>query len=183
MIKLAVAFVTCAALAMPALAAEPTPPAEDGKAQRAVPRDLSMARVSPTDTRVRTRLDALGLKYAVSPNGRFQMVFKTGEERTQIVVVESRTSKLVGVEIREVSAPAVVVKGALGEALARQLLEHNDAVKIGAWRIRVEAEETQIIFSAQIAAETDNDTLAVTIQAVAETADKLERDVTGKDEW
>ena len=38
-----------------------------------------------SDSRVRNQLDALGLKYSLTDNGNYKVVFDMGEGRTQLV--------------------------------------------------------------------------------------------------
>jgi len=139
------------------------------------------AKKKASDPRVEKLLKSMGVTYIIDNDGDFKMTNDVGGGRTQNVFVLSATVNLSGLEIRQVASPAYQFKRPMSAELANRLLEHNATVKLGAWQTQKAGEEYVAIFAAQIAAETDSATLLTTIQAVTETADALEKELTEKD--
>ena len=86
-------------------------------------------------------------------------------------------------EIRQIWSIAHRSKGPLPAELANRLLDRNGAVILGAWLIEPAGDELGVIFAVQVAAETDALSLRSVIHAVATTADAMERELTGKDDF
>lgn len=139
------------------------------------------AKRKASDPRVEKLLKDMGATYIVDEDGDFKMTNDVGGGRTQNVYALSTTVNLDGLEIRVVASPSFTFKHPMSAELANRLLEHNATVKLGAWQTQKMGDEHVAIFSAQIAAETDSGTLLTAIQAVTETADALEKEVTSKD--
>jgi hypothetical protein len=145
-------------------------------------------RPAHADPRVAAQLKALKYAYEITADQDYKLVFEVGDEhRTQAVVVNSNTEFYDRFEIREVWSPALTVQEPIDPALASRLLRANNTVKIGAWRIWPAAkkegpEELYVVFAAQIDARAPKETLAATLDMVAQTADLLEKELTGKDD-
>ena len=134
------------------------------------------------DSRVQELLERTGWNYAVDNDGDFKLGFRFNTDgRSQIVFVNSSTANLAGLEVREVWAPAIPVKGDLNEQLANDLLRENNRTKVGAWRLIKTRQGYMVVFAAQIAADADKETFMTIVRAVAVTADEKEKKVTEED--
>lgn len=134
------------------------------------------------DNRVETLLDDTDLKYQVDSDGDFRLVNKLKNDRTQLVLILSRTSKFGTLEIRQIWSVGYRSKSPFSAELANRLLKENTQVKIGAWQVRKMDDDYVAVFCAQIAADTDKVSLMLALQAVSSTADELEEELTGKDD-
>lgn len=136
------------------------------------------------DKRVAAALDAAELKYEVTPEGDFKLLYQLDDDRTQILYVNSNTEKLGTIEIREVWSIAMNSEEELDAETAGDLLTESGKVKIGGWRVSVGDDENQIVyFSAQVDADADTQSLAQVILAVVQTADAKEQELTEDDEY
>jgi hypothetical protein len=156
-------------------------PAQAGKpAQNAHPK---------ADKRVRNALDNLSLAYELTPTNDFKLSpLPTEGDRTQLVYVNSLTQRYGSLEIREIIAPAFVTDGPMNEDLAVRLLRENGEVKLGAWRTAPitsgdKAGKYLVLYAIQLAADSDTEALRLAIKNVALTADRLEKELTGKDDY
>jgi len=134
-----------------------------------------------SDDRVERILRAAELKYEIDKDGDFKLINSLDAGRSQLVFINSNTSKLGTLEIRKVWSVGFVADD-LTPAQLRKLLEANENVKLGAWLITKMSDKSLAIFSAQIAADTDKTSLLLALQAVTETADNMEKEITGKDD-
>ncbi|RYG36684.1 hypothetical protein EON81_08995 [bacterium] len=147
----------------------------------AVPMAFSVAQTA-TDARVKVALDRLKLKYTLTELKSYQVELKTKKDRTQLVYINSNTEKFNGVEIREVTSNACVVKGKLDGDFALQLLTDNNKRTWGAWRAVEQEGKTFVVFAVQIAADANEQTLSDAIEVAKISADDLEEKVTKADE-
>jgi hypothetical protein len=136
-----------------------------------------------SDARVKASLDKLGYKYEVDKDGDFKMTMRTGDARTQLLFVKSKTEKLSGLEIREIFSPGYLVDGEISGEIAKQLLMDNSAKKIGAWQIQGSAGKKLAIFVVQIPAGMSGDDFRAAIDATALAADMMESKLTNKDDF
>lgn len=134
------------------------------------------------DTRVKEALDRMKLNYAIDERGAFRLLFTVGERR-QNVFVDSRIEQFNGLEIRLVTSTAYRVEGELPDAKAKALLADNIRRKIGSWRIASQGGFTYVIYAVQIPADADDNLLRAAMAAVMQTADAVEKEETGKDEF
>jgi glycerate-2-kinase len=148
-----------------ARAAEPAPPAP-----RAV------------DPRVEAALTAAKLAYIVD-EGDFRLKYDVDGDRSQLVWVASGTAKLDQLEIRDVWSVASRGKGEPPAELAAHLLRENARMILGAWQINQNAEEYLVVFSAPVLATADAATLQEVIEVVMLSADRIEKELTGRDEF
>lgn len=138
----------------------------------------------PGDSRVRTLLDALELRYTIDQDGDFKVLFKLDDERTHCGYILSETTRFEKFEIREVFAVAHISETPLDADLANALLIFNSNVKFGAWQVRTDNENRCVVaFSAQIAADTDSESLGSVLRAVVVTADAVERKLSDEDRF
>lgn len=135
------------------------------------------------DARVRRLLDEVGLKWTLDDEGDFKLHNELTDGRSQLIWVLSNTSDLRQLEVREVWSIAFTSDEPFSAETARRLLSENTETKVGAWQMRRMGDKYAAVFSAQIAANTDGETLETVIDAVGQTADNLEKDLLGTDDW
>jgi hypothetical protein len=144
------------------------------------------ARKSVGDARVRAQLDQLGYKYELTSDGDFKLIpIKTEDGRSQLVYVYSNTQQYSTLEIREVMSPAYLSTGPLSAAVANRLLRENSEVKFGAWRVEPHSngQKYLALFAVQISATSDTETLRLAIKSVLLVADRMEKELTGTDDY
>jgi hypothetical protein len=138
------------------------------------------------DARVRALLDQIGYKYELTTGGDFKLIpIKTEDGRSQLVYVNSNTQQYSSLEIREVMSPAYLSTGPLSAAVANRLLRENSEVKFGAWRVELHnnGQKYLVLFAVQIAANSDAETLRLAIKSVLLVADRMEKELTGTDDY
>jgi hypothetical protein len=159
----------------------------------------SAAKKPPADPRVKAALDQVGYKYELTDDNDYKLVpiqteqSGTGADgkpifRSQLVYVNSNVEKYGTLEIREVLAPAFLSNGPLSAAVANRLLRENNSVKLGSWRLVVinsgqNAGKYLAMYAAQIAADSDAESLRLTIKSVILIADRMEKELTGMDDY
>lgn len=134
------------------------------------------------DPRVKALLDKAGLKYRVDEDGDYQVGYKFDDGRSHVAFVFSQTSRLGDMEIREVGAVAYTADE-VPCSVARNLLRSTSKVKLGAWELGRFNKQEAAWFRAKIAADTDVETLIMTLRAVSETADEKEKELTDRDDF
>ncbi|HEX8139280.1 MAG TPA: hypothetical protein VF544_17085 [Pyrinomonadaceae bacterium] len=170
-------------------------PAQAALAQRGENRNSK----PPADARVRAALDKIGYKYELNAANDYKLVPIETERagtkadgtpvfRTQLVYVNSNTERYGTLEIREVLAPVMIVPGPLPADVANRLLRENNQVKLGAWRLVAittgpNAGKSLAMFAAQINADADPESLRLTIKSVILIADRMEKELTGTDDF
>jgi hypothetical protein len=135
------------------------------------------------DARVERLLKEAAAEFSVDADGDFRLVYDIGSGRSQVVWIPSGTSDFGALEIRQIWSIAHRSTGPLPADLANRLLERNGAVILGAWLTELAGDEVGVIFAVQVAAETDLLSLRSAIHAVATTADAMERELTGEDDF
>jgi serine/threonine-protein kinase PpkA len=133
------------------------------------------------DAVVRAQLDRLGIKYEIDHDGDFKIVQPAGEGRTQMSWVRSQVSEYKSLRIREIMSIGYRADGdELPADIARQLLRDTHEKKLGAWT----RQGGMAIFVTKIPADADADQLKLALDATRETADTMEKTLTGaKDEF
>jgi len=133
------------------------------------------------DARVRGALEEAGLKFRVSESGNYIVLFTVGENRSQVVYVQSTTEQWGSMEIRQVYSFAYGSKTRLSQAKLEKLLKANGKLKSGAWELS-DGAELSAIFCVKVAADCDGESLGTVVRGVAEITDEVEESFTGKDE-
>jgi len=112
------------------------------------------------------------------------MILPASAGRTQLVYINSRTEKYANLEVREVWSEVLRNEGPLPSSIANKLLRNSFEVKIGAWQTMYSQQSNLYIavFAAKIAADTDGSTLQTVLRSVIDTSDKMELELTGKDD-
>ncbi|GAB4216743.1 MAG: hypothetical protein OHK0012_19650 [Synechococcales cyanobacterium] len=136
------------------------------------------------DLRVKHLLNELDIQYSLTQQGRFRVLVRFDDGRSQVAFIDSDTYEFAGFEIREVWSIAHIFPGMPDSSAMLRLLMHNEVVKIGSWRIiERDAEEFLAVFSAPIAADTDPRSLQGVLRAVLQTADAMEQELNGEDDF
>lgn len=135
------------------------------------------------DARVTAALESLDINYEVDDDGDFRLIYSTGDGRTQLVWVSGDTESFHDMEIREIFSYAYDTDGSMPASVARKLLQANANYKIGAWEMRDNGNSQFAIFTARIEANAHARELENIIMAVSVTADEMEKDLLGTDEW
>jgi hypothetical protein len=134
------------------------------------------------DPRIQKLLIEKKLKHRIDKDGDFKVVLDTQPGRTQLVFISSRTHEYGPLEIREVWSPAIQDDD-MPAPLTLRLLQKNDVVKLGAWRVSTLSGVKTAVFAAQVDANADGDSLLAALKAVSTGADEIERDVVGGDRF
>ena len=151
-----------------------------GAAAGAAAQDAPAAPV--LDARVEAALKTTGLPYTVD-GGDFRLNFTLPDGRTQLVWIASKTTKIASTEFRDVWSVASRTKGSLPAELADHLLKENVRMVLGAWQVSQGKDEHLVVFSYAVPADTNADLLQEVIEAVTISADRMEKELTGKDEF
>ncbi len=134
------------------------------------------------DTGVEANLKAVGLPFT-SDGGDFRLNYTLPDGRTQLVWIASKTTKIADTEFRDVWSVANRGKGALPAELADHLLKENVRMVLGAWQVSQGEDEYLVVFSYAIPAGTTPGFLQEVIEAVTISADRMEKELTGRDEF
>lgn len=153
----------------------------------------------PADPRVKAALDRIGYKYELDKQNDYKLTPIQTEQigtaadgkpiwRTQLVYINSNTEKYGSLEIREVLAPAFLSDGPLSAEVANKLLRENNTVKLGSWRVvhinsGPNVGKYLAMFAAQINADSDPESLRLTIKSVILIADRMEKELTNADDY
>jgi len=138
--------------------------------------------VTPFDARVEAALKESKLAYAMD-GGDFRLKYDLDEGRSQLVWVASGTRKLDQLEIRDVWSVVYRSKGEVPADMAIHLLKENARMILGGWQVNQGKDEYLIVFSAPVEAAADAAKLAEVIEVVTLSADRIEKELTGKDEY
>jgi hypothetical protein len=140
------------------------------------------AAATPVDARVETALKESKLAYAMD-GGDFRLKYDLDEGRSQLVWVASGTRKLDQLEIRDVWSVVYRSKGEVPADMAIHLLKENARMILGGWQVNQGKDEYLIVFSAPVEAAAGAAKLAEVIEVVTLSADRIEKELTGKDEY
>jgi hypothetical protein len=138
------------------------------------------------DPRVKALLDQIGYKYEINADGDYKLIpVATENGRSQLAYVISKTQQYSTLEIREIMSPAFLSTGPLSAAVANRLLRENSEVKFGAWRVELHnnGQKYLALFAVQINANSDAETLRLAIKSVLLVADRMEKELTGTDDY
>ncbi|MEN9443963.1 MAG: hypothetical protein RIS47_853 [Bacteroidota bacterium] len=140
---------------------------------------------SKSDTRIKQQLDELGYKYSYTDEGNFKLVFRTKDDRTQIVFVYSKTNTYEGMEVREITSPLRIEqdRGAYGFNDVYNILEKNQTYKIGAWQINGGTSPFVLEFAIKLSAVAKKDMLGNLLQFAAKVADGVEAETSTEDKY
>ncbi len=135
------------------------------------------------DQRVEKALKKLGLKYKVTEDGDFSLIFTTQGDRSQVVFINSDTERLRKMEIREIWSPAAKFSSTPPSDLSQALLEKNGSFKIGSYAYKKAGDVYVLVFHAQISANASAEELLSVVVGVAGVADATESDIMQTDDF
>jgi hypothetical protein len=169
----ALTLVAAAAIATPSM--QPSP-----SLAQVVPQNPSEGN---PDRRVQQALDDLGLRYEIEENGDFKVGMQFENGRTQVAWINSATSELGTMEIREIVSPAHLNQGELPAELANRLLRDSASKKLGAWQTLQGDRANAVVFTARIDANASPEDLESALYAVLFTADGMEAELHNEDRF
>jgi len=147
----------------------------------AAPAEETTIAVTP-DPRVVAALKEAGLGFSIDA-GDFRLNYDVDDVRSQRVWVASNTARLDQLEIRDVWSVAARGKGEVPADLGRLLLKENVRMILGAWQVNQSPDEYLVVFSAPVYAGADAATLQTVIEVVMLSADRIEKQLSPKDEF
>lgn len=153
-----------------------------GTVVAAVPAAAQIGTKKEADRRIAPLLEKADLKYEIDKDGDYKLINNFDDDRSQLIFINSRTTKLGTLEIREIWSVGYISDGVVPDEVLKDLLEENARVKLGGWEVRSFSGREAGVFRAQIAADTDEVTLLLTMQAVSKTADQKEKELMSKDD-
>ncbi len=125
------------------------------------------------DPRIKDLIERIGWKYEVDCDGDFKLGFQVEQAGPgQIVYINSNTTHLGQLEIRDVWAPAMLMEQPFEAEMLSNFLQENNDVKVGGWRLIRTRQGYLAAFAVNISAEADAQTLKSVVLAVAFTAHK-----------
>lgn len=132
-----------------------------------------------SDAAVKARLDSKGTPYVVDEDGDFQITVRVDDDRTQLVWVRSSVEATDEYKVREIWSPGYrSPSGDFSAAIANDLLERSNLLKLGAW---VKQDDVAMLVI-KIPADAGADALDEAIDLAAASADAVERELLGSDE-
>jgi hypothetical protein len=138
---------------------------------------VAAAPAAAEDRSVEKRLTEMDTPYEVDSDGDYKITINwQTEKRSQIVFVRGTTEEVAGLTIREVFAPAAIVKDHnVTGAKALELLDASGKTKIGSWEIRGGV----VYYVAKVFDSLTAKELDAVINIVSESADDKEIELTG----
>lgn len=141
---------------------------------------VSGAQAATPDKAVGRVLDTLEYPYEIDEDGDYKMVFDVEGDRTQLVFVRSAVEEYGKHRIREVWSPGYRASShAFPAEVANRLLEDAQDAKLGGWV----KQDTLAMFVVKVDANASAEALGDAIEAAAHTADAMEAELTGTDEY
>ncbi|MFN5422512.1 MAG: hypothetical protein ACK5AO_04530 [bacterium] len=134
------------------------------------------------DIRLKKLLDSEKINYTINKNNNFRINVITEEEpneRTQIVLMYSRTTTYSDFEIREITSAGLKIKKKdIKNSVLFSLLVQNGDLKIGSWEIQEyndDDENILIAFSIKVSTNIPAKNLVSLMHLVANEADRVEK--------
>lgn len=134
------------------------------------------------DPRIEKLLDAIDLSYEIDSDGDFKLINRFDSGRTHVIFINSNTESYLTLEIREIWSVGLISDTSLSSSEMRRLLRDNANKKLGSWKIVNMGGKEVAVFYAQVAAEADRDAFISALQIVSQSADEMEKTLTGKDD-
>ncbi|MFC1736963.1 hypothetical protein ACFL1X_12670 [Candidatus Hydrogenedentota bacterium] len=125
-----------------------------------------------------------GLKVIKAQDNLVSAVFRCDGGRTQSVML-APVGELAGCTVVSIFSPAAPIDGPLSQDLANRLLQENGNHKIGYWSVisGIAGKTVLGIEHSMILDTLDPEELNIVLNVVADEADKLEKELTGKDNF
>lgn len=133
------------------------------------------------DPAIGRQLDGLGYKYEVDEDGDYKLTFDMDDNgRSQLAYVISNVEKFGELRVREIWAPAYRADGnQFPVDVANRLLADSHSSKLGGWV----KQGNMAVFVVKVPADAPASQLEDAIDFVLRTADEMEKELTGEDEF
>lgn len=132
------------------------------------------------DPAVAKQLKGLDYQYEVDDDGDYKLTFDLDNDRSQLAFVISTVESFGDTKIREVWAPAYrAPEGRFPVEVANRLLEDSQSSKLGGWV----KQGDMAVFVVKLAADATAKQLDDALDFVLRTADQMELELTGEDEF
>ena len=142
------------------------------------------AQAVPPDRGVEKKLKKSGLRYDIDADNDFKLLMEISADRTQLVFVRSKVHSVGRLEIREVFSPVMAVPPeGLPAELSTDLMLRNGQTILGSWVLWGDPSSPYLVFNVQVPADLSRKELRDVIEVVALTADPVEQELTGVDEF
>lgn len=131
------------------------------------------------DAVVKAQLESKGTPFTVDDDGDFQITVRVDAKRTQLVWVRSAVQSTNHHKVREIWSPGYRAPGGdFSAAIANDLLERSNTLKLGSW---VKQDDVAMLVI-KIPADASADALDEAIDLAAASADAVERALLGSDD-
>jgi hypothetical protein len=131
------------------------------------------------DPVVKAQLDSKGTPFTIDDDGDFQITVRVDGTRTQLVWVRSSVESTDHHKVREIWSPGYrSATEDFSAAIANDLLERSNLLKLGAWV----KQDNVAMLVIKIPADASADALDEAIDLAATSADALERELLGSDD-
>lgn len=136
----------------------------------------------PVDARIEKALKQAQISYELQKDGGYKVTLNTPGSRHQNAFITSSLGKLLDGESRVIFSYAAISDHPPSPETANLLLERN-IKEPGAWAIlKLPDGKFGIVYLIYLRADADTVTLVAALQIVTEAADKMEKQLTAKDE-
>jgi hypothetical protein len=138
------------------------------------------------DKRVKEAIDQIYPgKYKITDAGNFNVTLNTPgtNGRTQLIIVSSKTTQFQQLEVRQVYAYCYKSTSKPSCSDIEKVLKKNEFVKFGYYSLYEKDDYWYIFFNAQISAKASSELMQTVIDYVNITADGMELELTGKDDY
>ena len=134
------------------------------------------------DLRIKTLLDELEVSYEIDKDADYKLEREIGNDRTQVIYINSNTEEYEHLEIREVWSFAHMEETPLPGWMANKLLESSSTIKWGSWQVMGKG-PYYIVFVVKLDANSNAQTLSDAMSIVREQADNMEYELNGADDY
>jgi hypothetical protein len=139
---------------------------------------------TPGDPRIAKALDALEILYEVDSDADYKILYEWEDDgRSQVAFINSATEKLDDLELREVWSVAYVSDKPLPVEIANRLLIDSYDKKLGAWQLLKSEGQHIAVYAVKVDANADAEFLQLALEAALTSADEMEKELLGSDEF
>jgi hypothetical protein len=136
------------------------------------------------DPRIAKALDALEILYEVDSDADFKILYEWEDDgRSQIAFLNSATETLDDLELREVWSVGYISDKPLPVEIANRLLEDSYDKKLGAWQVLKSEDQHIAVYAVKLDANADPQFLMLALEAALTSADEMEKELLGSDEY
>ena len=136
----------------------------------------------PTDPRVLQVVKQSGLRYQIDGDGDVRLMMGLPGGRSQVVFINSNTSKIGDLEIREIWSVGFKLSSAPSPQIRAKMLSLNANYKVGFWSIKQVGPIHIGIFTVKLPPIISTDVMKTIVQVVSTTADSFERETLSSDD-